>query len=514
MGWQDDPIVDDQQGASSQPWMNDPVMDSPGAQAPMPTMGEVALNAVPKGIAGVINTPNVINHLILKGAANLPGMDALPGVKKFLEEGADKFARNAPEHLMEMAGIVDPAKNPQTGPQRIVDAAIQGAVSAATPGGGLKAAAMGAASGATGKSAEEFMRPIVGDTAAHWIGVATGLIPSAASVAPSVFRAIKPAPHSPLNTKMRLATLEAAQKEGFVVEPESVRPTMANNLRSSVAGGGKLKIAMAMQNQKAATELAKKDLGLPPDAELTPQTFVALKKEAGKPYEELKRIPGGATLLEQVQQKRSDAAGIWRAYGNEAKPSPELRNAAIQAENDARALDVQIDQLAQQSGVPGLLARVQGARKAFGKIYDVEAATNVGDGHVSLPILGGMADADGKLTGGLLIAGKFHQAFKPVAREGAGLGTLSSGTDAASSAMLGTVAGSNSGSLLSMLAGAVPFARQVARNKSMSPEVQQSLTQIDPSLGKLLMRPDVVRGLSRAALLGNTLANLPKGNER
>lgn len=95
--------------------MADPV-DSPGAQtAPLPSMGEVAMNAVPKGVANFLNTPNLINHLILKGVAAIPGMDSMPEVKKFLEEGAEKFSRNGPMHMMEAAGLVDPAKNPQTG---------------------------------------------------------------------------------------------------------------------------------------------------------------------------------------------------------------------------------------------------------------------------------------------------------------------------------------------------------------------------------------------------------------
>lgn len=506
MGWQDAPLVEDEPSVSGKGWASAPeIADSPGAQHPMPTMGDVALNAVPKGIASIINTPNVINHLILKGAANLPGMDALPGVKKFLEEGAEKFAHNAPEHLMEMAGIVDPAKNPQTGPQRIVDAAIQGAVSAATPGGGLKAAAMGAASGATGKSAEEFMRPIVGGTAAHWIGIATGaIIPAAPLVAPTL-RAMKPAPHSPLNTKTRMETLKEGQEIGLVAQPTSVRPSAANQVRESIAGPGKLNLDASLRNQRAATEAAKQDLGLPPQAELTPSTFTALKTEAAKPYRELERLTGGKGLLEQIQQKRADAAAYWRANGE--TPSPEIRNAAKKAEQDALHLEMSADQLAQQSGVKGLVNRIRGAREAFAKIYDVEAATNVGDGHVSAAVLGRMLDADRPLSGNLKTIGKFWNAFRPVTREGATLGTVASGTDAASTALLATTGASSSGSVLGALAGAAPGLRGWARNKSLSPEVQRSLLDMGGMQSLIDLRPKAARGLSRSALIGSALHN-------
>lgn len=120
MGWQDAPLVEDEQESSTgQAWATAPEVDSPGAQAaPMPSMGEVALNAVPKGVANFLNTPNLISHLLLKGVASIPGMDSMPEVKKFLEEGAEKFGRNGPMHMMETAGLVDPAKNPQTAYRR------------------------------------------------------------------------------------------------------------------------------------------------------------------------------------------------------------------------------------------------------------------------------------------------------------------------------------------------------------------------------------------------------------
>jgi hypothetical protein len=246
-------------------------------------------------------------------------------------------------------------------------------------------------------------------------------------------------------------------------------------------------------------------LNLPPDAELDAETFKALKEAAGAPYNELKALPGGKNLIEQVQQKRADASAYWRANGT--TPSPELRNAAKAAEQEAHQFEVAIDNLAQQSGVPGLLNRVRGARESFAKIFDVEAATNVGDANVSLPVLGGMLDAGRKLSGDLKIAAKFQNAFKPVSREGSGLGTVASGTDAASAALLATTGASNSGGLLGMLAGVAPGLRGEARNSALSPSVQRSLLDMGGIRGLIDLRPAAARGLSRSALIGSAIHN-------
>lgn len=480
---------------------------SPGVQAaPPPSMGDVAANAVPKAVAGAFQNAydmaaqSFMGQVITRGLKAMQGDDlvnANPNMKGRAEE----------------AGLVDKSlESRMTGPQKVLDATISSGVSAMLAPGGkgpadlVRSAIIGAASGAAGKTVENMAKGIgLSDTAAHWLGVATGAIIPAAPLAAPTFRAIKPAPQSPLNTKTRMETLRAGQEIGLVAQPTSVRPSVANQVRESIAGPGKLNLAASIQNQRAATEAGKAQLGLPPDAELVPSTFEALKREAGKPYRELEQLTGGKNLLEQVQQKRADAAAFWRANGN--APSPELRKAAMAAEQEAHQFEVAIDQLAQQTGRPDLLNRVRGARQSFGQIYDVEAATNVGDGHIVMSVLGGMKDAGRPLSGNLDTIGKWWNAFGPVSREGSKLGTVASGTDAASAALLTTTAASGGGSLLNILAGAAPGLRGWARNKSLSPEVQKSLLDMGGRQSLLELRPQAARGLSRAALIGSALHN-------
>lgn len=484
----------------------------------MPSMGEVAANSVPRAVAGAFQNAYDMAAQSFMGNIVTLGLKALQGTD-LTNANPDMKGR------VEKAGFIDPSKNPQNGQQRIVDAAIQGAVAAMlAPGGkGLmdvaRSAVIGAASGVTGKTVEEFTRPMIGETAAHWLGVATGaIVPTVPLIKPAL-RAIKPMPHSELNTKTRMETFRAAHEEGLVVPPMSVRPSAGNQTLESLAGGGKLNIAINARNQKAATISAKKEIGLPPEAELVPDMFKALKKEAAGPYREVEQLGGSLmdmqtkqiypakNLLEQVQQKRSDAAAMWRTYANMEKPSPEVRELARAATNEAERFEDMIDHVAKSSNVPGLLNRVRGARQALAKIYDVETATNPGDGHVSLPVFGAMKEAGKPLSGRLDVLAKFWNAAKPVSREGASLGNTASGTDAMAAGLSGVTSG---GSLLGMIPLAGPAIRNMARDRAMSPQVQRSLLDI----GKLDIRPKAARGLSRAALIGSALHNTGEKESR
>src|SRR5574343_823665 len=180
MGWRDDPIVGEEPRGQAQPWLADPEVTSESAAAPPePSIGQVALNAIPKGIANLANTPHTINALVLRGLASLPGLDAVPEVKNFLQGIADhpEFNRNHPMEFMQKIGAVRPEHEPQTGPQRIVDTAIQAAIgSAAIPGGGALNMAKQAALGATSGAAPQVNKEATGsDLLAGEVGGATPL---------------------------------------------------------------------------------------------------------------------------------------------------------------------------------------------------------------------------------------------------------------------------------------------------------------------------------------------------
>ncbi|MDE2441943.1 MAG: hypothetical protein KGP14_13045 [Betaproteobacteria bacterium] len=263
----------------------------PASQAaPEPSIGQVALNAIPKGIANLANTPHTINSLVIRGLANLPGLDHLPQVKEFLEGVANhpELSRNRPMELMQKLGAVNPEHEPQTGLQRIVDTAIQAAVgSAAMPGLGAvnaaKSAAMGAASGATAGITKE----ITGSDLLAAIGGMTA--PFAAKAAAQY---LSTSPKKLLLNPTAKMTLQEAQSHGYVVEPSQVRqPT---STLETIAGKAAIAQEASLRNQAITNNLAARSIGLPDETPLSMGVLEEVRKRASQPYEDIaKLIPGG-----------------------------------------------------------------------------------------------------------------------------------------------------------------------------------------------------------------------------
>src|SRR5689334_7124660 len=87
-------------------------LEARAGSAAVPTMGQVAMNAVPKGVANLVNTPVALYNLGKAGLGKL-GVDV------------SEPTPNYPMQSMHSAGLVNPAYDPQTPEQRIVDTAIQ-----------------------------------------------------------------------------------------------------------------------------------------------------------------------------------------------------------------------------------------------------------------------------------------------------------------------------------------------------------------------------------------------------
>jgi hypothetical protein len=488
---------------------------SPGAQtAPMPSMGEVALNAVPKGVANFLNTPNTISHLLLKGVASIPGMDSMPEVKKFLEEGAEKFGRNGPMHMMETAGLVDPAKNPQTGLQRVVDTAVQSAVGALGFGGGAAGAAMGAVSG----TASQAMKEATGSDA---LAIATGLAaPYAAqkvvSAGAKAVDAVRGAGKTSLLEKTGEATFRKAREMGMVVEPSKVRGP--SDMVESIAGKAKIAQETVEHNAKQATLWAKRELKLPDDTPLSRDLLDAYKKKVIQPYREVDQVFQQAkatgtlpyfpryhsqSLTDEFVEASQDAKALWRSYSESQVKDINVLKAAKAADGKVAAIVNDIDMVAKHAGVPDLPARVMAAKQLYAKANDVETALNPGSGHVSLPVLASLRRESNKLTGRLKDLGDFALQFPRSARElerSAPSGV--SGTDAGMGATLATVGAAGSGSLAGMAAGGLPLLRGPAGRRVLSDTYQDSLLDFKPKSSAHIPRSAVRAGAGAA---GNTI---------
>lgn len=304
MGWQDAPEVTEPEG---QPAFQ-AAPEVGGQQTPAPSMGEVALNAVPKGAANLVNTPVMLRNLLIRGLAAMPGMEQFPELKQHLEGVIENpsFGRNYPMEGMEQLGLVDPAKEPQTGPQRIVDLAIQSAVGAAAfPAGGAmgaaKAAGIGAASGTAAGVTKEATRDLIGergsDILAAVVGMGTPVMAKlwANSVAQKGNKSI-------LNEPSKM-TLKDAREHGYVVEPSKVR--QPSSVLETVAGKASIAQEASIRNQAVTNSLAARSLGLPGDTPLSMSILEEVRKRAAEPYEEVaKLVPGGQLQGLKVTSER------------------------------------------------------------------------------------------------------------------------------------------------------------------------------------------------------------------
>lgn len=458
----------------------DTVQAEPQAQAtPEPSMGDVALNAIPKGVANLLNTPNMITSLVLKGLSSIPGMEEVPGLKEL----GDRFARNGIMELMKKGGIVDPAKDPQTGPQRVVDMAIQAAIgSAAIPGGGALNIAKQAALGATSGAAAQVTREATGsDLLAAVVGVATPLALKAG--ADAVSRGGK---QILLNDTAKM-TLKDAQKHGFVVEPSQVRQPTSK--LETIAGKAAIAQGAVEKNQGIANRLAAQSIGLPPDTALSPAVLKTLKDRAMQPYrdvdaafQQLKQagtLPyfpryHSQSLMDEFIEAGQEAKALWKSYNRTTDIN--VLKAAKAADKTTESIFKDIEMVANASGNPQLGQQVKAAKQLYARINDVETAMNVGTGNVSMPVLAKMYDQGKPLSGDLKTIAKFSNAFPRSAREIERVPPSGvSGTDAAMSATLGLGGAAASGSASGLLAAGLPLLRNPARRSLLSEKYQEML---------------------------------------
>lgn len=524
--------------------------EAPQASAPPePSMGDVALNAVPKGVANLLHTPNMITSLVLKGLSSIPGMEDVPGLKEL----GDRFARNGIMELMQKGGLVDPNKEPQTGPQRIVDMAIQAAVgSAMVPGMGAvnaaKSAAMGAVSGAAAQGTKEV-------TGSDLLAAAAGMV--APFAMKSAANAVSTSSKKILLNETGKMTLQEAQKHGYVVEPSQVRQPTSK--LETIAGKAAIAQEASLKNQAVTNRLAARSIGLPDDTPLSMGVIEEVRGVAGKVYKEVADLsPTAAKALDGLKQARFEASDYFRYYNKTGDPAAGKKARAWQAkaaafektiEEEARKIvDVygvrqggssprfgnrpQVESRAVSTGrevgqpagpinlekvgettagAPDLMERLKASRQLIARTHDVELALNLGDGNVSAQIIGRMMDQGRPLSGELRTIGKFAQAFPRVTRDASTIPPSGvSGTDAAMSATLGLGGAAASGSPAGLAAAGLPLLRNPAKRHLLSEKYQEMLLK-QPSRYNVTIPPSA--SLASSLITGKTVLDNAEASE-
>lgn len=313
-------------------------------------------------------------------------------------------------------------------------------------------------------------------------GKQVGIGAGAGAATSAVGQALAAARGAPQLNPVQAQTLSEGQAAGYVVPPSSVNPSFINNRLESVAGKASVGQEAAKRNQELTNALAAKELELKNKAtSITPWKLEKVRDEAGLAYTDVANLsPKAEWAMEQLKQARHDATLQFTHYNKSGDPAALTK--AKEAKAWASLLEKEMEDEATKAGHPELIKALTESRMKIAKTYDIERALNESTGEVSAPVLGRMFDKKGGkgMTGKLATIGKMAEAFPAVMREGARVPASGvSGTDAAASAILGTL-GYGAGGPAGLLAAGLPLLRGPARNLVLSPSYQKFATA-DPS---------------------------------
>jgi hypothetical protein len=348
------------------------------------------------------------------------------------------------------------------------------------------------------------------------IGKAAEFVSSALVGAKIPVPGVKPTPKPILSP--RDLTLAAARKEGYVVPPSTVNPTIGTAFAESV--GGKLATAAdaSVRNQPVTNSLVRRALGIGDDAAINRNALIAIRKSASDAYEKLR----GAGEIQADESFAKELGAIAQKYQGASKDFPELAKGevtdavasvtkerfstdsaldAISILRDksdkayrggdnalgsaykkiAKAMESQIERhlAAQGKESSAMLDAYREARRLIAKTYSVDKALNDATGNVSAAKLANQLGKGEPLSGELETAARFGKAFPKAAREVVDSGSVRNTDIAVSGGLAGL-----SGQPWYLL---YPFGRMATRNALLSNRVQNALvTPWTPSAAPLL----------------------------
>lgn len=256
------------------------------------------------------------------------------------------------------------------------------------------------------------------------------------------------------DTAVRDATLKAGQDVGLRVPPSTTNPSGLNRALETI--GGKVATAQdaSTKNQKVFNELARKALDLKDDTPLTPEMLSGMRAEAGKAYQEVRKIgsiptdtPFRAALAKLTRTSKNasrsfpglgkseiddvvsslnqksfdsgdaiDAISILRDNASKAYSSGDKALGRSYREASG-VLEDMIERHLARTGASGSLNALRSARQLIAKTYSVENALNSSTGNIIASKLASQLSKGKPLSGELKLAAQFAQAFPKAAQQ-------------------------------------------------------------------------------------------------
>lgn len=240
----------------------------------------------------------------------------------------------------------------------------------------------------------------------------------------------------------RDAILQRGQQAGYVVPPTAVNGGATATALESISGKAAVRQVASIKNAQVTNRLIAEDLGLPANRPLTSEALAAVRKEAGKAYAAVARLPKSeavpadvlsnraavdainpAKMVYDLRQARNDASAWFKAYGRSA--SPDDLQKANAAKAIASKLETGLEEYATKMGRPDLVPAMVEARTLIAKVYAANSALKGGNIN---PAKYAKQFEDGKyLTGNTKLVAEFASNFPDVSKlpkSGAGVSKL------------------------------------------------------------------------------------------
>lgn len=351
------------------------------------------------------------------------------------------------------------------------------------------------------------------------------------------------------NNAARDATAQAARDAGYVIPPTQTNPNVINRALEGLAGKITTGQQSSIKNQKITNDLIRADFPtLPPDMPVSKEALAAVRQEAGKVYDSVKKA--GYFISDNEYQAARQSLG--RDYQALLKEFPEMANAEIGKLQDAlnkksmsapAAVELIKDlrykghrnsanfadpekaalgtaQLDAASAIEDLMARnlqkrgmgdlaqqFKDARVTIAKAHTAESVLNEQTGDFSAKGLAKILKKDKPLSGGMQKSAEFARAFPTAAQDITSSMPGVSPLDYAASLGAGAL-GSVTGNPMLM---AAPLSRPLARSAILSSKYQGLLGAPSYSPGMATtLPPEVLKRLEKlgaGGLLGAAYAN-------
>jgi hypothetical protein len=137
---------------------------------------------------------------------------------------------------------------------------------------------------------------------------------------------------------------DTSKKAGYTVPPSELNPSVMNKTLEGVGDKGKVAIRASVKNQPVTDGLVRQDIGLESGVPATRETISAIRAEASKAYDEVKKIPSVENDAKYFQDlkdisKSFDTAA--ESYGGVKNPiAAEIENLAVKQPTTAAAIEM------------------------------------------------------------------------------------------------------------------------------------------------------------------------------